>query len=75
MENIKALITDLGDSSVGIPTTSWEVECPFNKDSVDANDKETLEWFRNKLKELYEDFAEGRLIVEYDFEMEYSQFS
>jgi len=70
MQNIKAIITDLGDSSVGIPQTSWEVECPFNTDSIDANDKETLDWFRNKLKELYEDFAEGRLMVEFDFEME-----
>ena len=70
MKNVKAIITDLGDSSVGIPQTYWEVECPFNTDSIDANDKKTLEWFRNKLKELYEDFAEGRLMVEFDFEME-----
>lgn len=62
-----ALITDRGDPSVGIMEKSWEIECPFYSDA----DKEEVEHFRTKIKELYSEYSEGRIVVEFNFELKY----
>ena len=68
MKNIRCHIRDEGDPSVGIFPVVWEMECPFTKSDMDD---EQLEWFREKVAELYGEFAEGHLIVQFDFEMIY----
>lgn len=63
---VKALVTDQGDPSVGIFPFYWEVECPFYKD---ADDKDK-EWFRKAITDVYKEFADGRIVVEYDYEIQ-----
>jgi len=59
---MKLIVTDYGDSSVGISPQSWNVDVPFNKED------ENLEYFRTSILNLYGEFAEGRLSAVYDFE-------
>lgn len=72
----KLIVTDKGDPSVGIWECSWIVEAPFTEKqaieyskSNDKDDKETLEFFRSKIVELYKEYSEGRIIAEYEFEV------
>jgi hypothetical protein len=69
-ESVKIIVVDNGDASVGIFPVSWQVECPFSKQNIDNGDieKETLEWFRDKIINAYKEFAEGRCHANYDFE-------
>jgi hypothetical protein len=64
-DKVKATVFDHGDREVGLGSRYWDVECPFWKSEAD---NDTLEWFRNKLTELYQEFSEGKLTVHYDFE-------
>ena len=64
-EAIKLIVTDNGDSSVGIYPQSWQLETPL----CDANDKDCLEYFREAISKLYTEFSEGRIRAEYDFEL------
>lgn len=63
---VKAIVTDKGDPSVGIYECGWVVECPFYKDE----DVEVKEFFRQSLIKLYSEFADGRVLVDFDYEME-----
>lgn len=63
---VKAVVTDKGDPSVGIFPCSWTVECPFYKDA----DQDSKEWFRKQIEKVYSEFAEGRILVDYDYELE-----
>ena len=67
MNSVKLIITDRGDPSVGLFPQSWEVDVPH----LFENDKDSLEFFREKIIEAYKDFCEGRCIAEYDFELKY----
>lgn len=67
---VKALITDKGDLSVGIFSRYWEVECPFYRDA----DDEEKEWFRKSIANVYGEFAEGRITVKFDYELQYKDF-
>lgn len=67
---MKLLITDLGDTSVGLRPFTWTIDCPF-----DDADTETREYFRQKIEEMYLEYSEGRLISHYqdetfDFDIE-----
>ena len=62
---VKAIITDTGDQSVGISPCYWEVECPFYKNEEEEN----KEFFRTSLVNLYKEFSEGRIKVEFDYEI------
>lgn len=64
---IKCYITDKGDPSVGIWELHWELECPFDKDA----DYDCREFFRDKIKELYKEFSEGKILVEFEDELKY----
>ena len=66
MEEMKLIVQDKGDPSVGIFECSWEVECPFSQKDAEP---ETLEFFREEIRKLYQEFAEGRIVCEYDFEI------
>ena len=62
---MKLTVTFIGDHSVGIFDHSFEVECPFEKNDVDSAE---LEFFRNSIAELYREFGDSKIHVEYDFE-------
>ena len=64
-EKVKAYVTDHGDMSVGLFPCTWEVDCPFYKD----DDKETQESFREGLSNLYTEFADSRVTVDFDYEL------
>lgn len=66
-------ITDQGDESVGILSCSFAIECPIEK----WNDKEEIEGFRKLMIDAYGQFASGKVIAIFDFEIEQieNQFS
>ncbi len=66
---MKAIIKDGGDPSVGIFPRYWEADVPFTVSDVDM---QTIEWFRKQLENLYGEFAEGKLTVDYDYELMYA---
>ncbi len=68
MKNVKLIIHDEGDSSVGISAETWQIETPFIY--WRNEEKETLEDFRNEIKKVYQYFSETKLTAMYDFEIE-----
>jgi hypothetical protein len=62
---MKLTIWNSGDSSVGIPANSYELDCPFEKDE----DPEVLQEFRQGAIDLYSAYDDC-LHAEYDFEYE-----
>jgi len=66
---MKAIITDKGDPSVGIFPQHWEADVPFEIDEGGVLEaKPNLEFFRERIRKLYTEFAQGRVEVVYDFE-------
>lgn len=67
----KLIITDKGDSSVGLFPEYWEIQSPFDidTDNISEDEKETLEFFRDKMIEIYKEFCNGKCLAEYDFEL------
>lgn len=59
------IVEDRGDPSVGIFSQSFQIPCPFFKNDVEPD---ALEYFRDKIEELYGEFTERRVICQYDFE-------
>lgn len=59
-------ITDQGDESVGIFSESWDVPCPFCMEDVDSED---LKIFKASAISLYSQYASGRVVAQYDFEI------
>jgi hypothetical protein len=44
---------------------SWVVDCPFdNKETI-----ENKEWFREKIAEIYREFSDGKITVDYEDEL------
>lgn len=70
-EEASLLITDHGDPSVGIPPYRWMVQAPFTKKEVKrrAVDKESVEYFRNEIAAIYQEFAECKVTAKYDFKI------
>lgn len=64
---MKLTIFDKGDESVGLFPTQWEVDCPFDEITAEEND---LQFFKERAKDLYSDFAQGKLTAMYDFEIQ-----
>ena len=60
------IITDQGDESVGIFSQTFKIETPF---SENEDTREDIEWFRDRLIQAYAEFAQGRLLAMYDFEI------
>ena len=56
------VVTDLGDPSVGIRSTEWQIECPFVPEDVD--DEERHE-FAKVIGKIYEDYSEGKMLLYY----------
>lgn len=68
MEKCNLIVTDAGDSSVGIYPQSWTVECPFTEKQA-REDKEMADWFLEQMKEAYKEFCDGRCSADYEFIM------
>ncbi len=66
---MKLIVKDFGDRSVGLREKSWEVDVPFEKVDSDIQD---LTVFRKDIEALYRNYADGRVVAEYDFELEYA---
>ena len=62
---MKLFITDHADPNVGLFSSTWEIECPFENN---VDDKEFHEWFRTAQIEIYKEIAVGKITAEYDFE-------
>lgn len=60
------IITDIGDSSVGIQQQDYEIVCPFNFDEVEKAD---LEYFREEMLNIYRSFSETKVRGLFDFEI------
>lgn len=73
MKQIKLIITDRGDPSVGIMEQSWVVDFPFvlDPEKITTEDKLELELFRKEITSIYSDYCQGKCIAEYDFELNY----
>lgn len=70
---MKLILTDKGDPSVGIFETTWEVDVPlqdFKDAKMELDYVQELQFFKESIKKVYEEFAEGRIIAHYDFEIE-----
>jgi hypothetical protein len=63
---MKCIITDYGDSSVGLFPQEYEMDIPFQREDLD-NDE--LEQCRNDIASFYSDYANGRISVLFDFEI------
>lgn len=63
----KATIIDYADPSVGLMQRDYSIELPF--DLFDG-DTDTREFFRTKIAELYSEFAEGKIVVHFQDEIE-----
>lgn len=60
------IITDHGDPMVGIFPQKWSVDCPLNK----LDEMEVLVFFKKEILKVYQEFSEGKLTADYDFEIE-----
>jgi hypothetical protein len=63
MNELKLVIIDYGDPSVGMMGNQWEIRCPFS--DKDPDDREL---FRKSMIEIYGEYAEGKLSSYYSDE-------
>lgn len=61
------IVWDQGDPSVGIYPQAWTVVAPFSRKDA-MNDGELREGFRKEIEAVYKEYAEGRVMADYDFE-------
>lgn len=61
---MKLIITDHGDTTVGIFPQTWAIECPFDK-----QDSEFMEDFRADIMAAYSHYCEGKMSADYDFQL------
>jgi hypothetical protein len=59
---MKLIITDFGDPSVGIFSSTYEIPCPFDDDA----DIDALVFFKDEIKKIYSEYADGKIVAEYD---------
>lgn len=64
---MQIFIKDHGDTSVGIESSNYSIDVPFDKEGTD---KEELEYFRDAMIKQYSTYAMGRVTAIYDFEIE-----
>lgn len=62
----KLFVTDHADPSVGLFTSSYSIESPFDQ----SDEKEDIEWFRKAQIDIYKEYAAGKITAEYEFERE-----
>ena len=62
--DMKLIITDHGDTTVGIFPQTWAIECPFDK-----QDSEFMEDFRADIMAAYSHYCEGKMSADYDFQL------
>jgi hypothetical protein len=67
---MKLYLTDLADPSVGMSQRTWEIDCPFDVIEPYPEDIELGDWFKEQMINIYKEFADGKLLAEYDFELE-----
>lgn len=68
----KLIVTDKGDSSVGIFPQEWIVDSPFSDNLSKEEIKEAsddLEFFRKSIIDVYKEYAQGKITADYDFEI------
>ena len=65
---MKLHVIDCGDPSVGIFQQEFEVDCPFALD--DGTNINEHYYFKQEIEKLFSEYAEGRLILKYDYEIE-----
>lgn len=63
---MKLIVFDEGDSSVGIFSRQFEIDCPFEKDYADDGE---LAFFKSRIEQLYAEFDSCSYAM-YDFEIE-----
>jgi len=63
----KATVIDYADPSVGIMQRDYSVDLPFEFDEIENNERD---FFRRKLSELYGPFAEGKIVVHFEDELQ-----
>lgn len=64
-------VTDLGDINVGIPELTYVVDVPIlinNLNSITEEEMEKLEKFRRAVLSVYDQYSEGQVLADYDFE-------
>lgn len=72
---MKLFITDHADPSVGMFPCTWEVEVPFEvgdsgvKQYYSHPKESDLVFFKEKIKEVYELYCDGRCEAYYEFEI------
>ncbi len=70
---MKLIITDQGDSSVGIFPRSWDIDAPFEEvtdpKALSVSDIEEMDLFRKDMTNIYKEYCEGRISASYDFEL------
>jgi hypothetical protein len=62
---MKLILFSHGDESVGIWPATFELDCPFMKDS----DSSELEWFKERQIAIYEEATDMKIKAVYDFEL------
>ncbi len=64
---MKLTVIEHADPSVGLFESSYEVEAPFDNDSIEA-DKDELKAFKDMIIDVYCEFAFGGVSAYYEFE-------
>ena len=62
----RLFVFDAGDPSVGIFASQYIIECPFYKSEME---QEALDWFKKSISNIYKEFCEGRMTLEYESEI------
>lgn len=68
METVLLYVTDHGDPSVGIFSRQWTIQSPFVRVDI-SGDKDVLDYFKNQMITAYNEFSDGKITAEYDFEI------
>lgn len=63
------IVTEFGDSSVGIYPQSWEIQAPIyisDMNNIDKYDTENLNRFKHDILNLYKDYCEFGISADYE---------
>lgn len=64
MSNLKLLVVDTGDFSMGIYSKKWLLDTPFVKEDI-VEKREDMERFKEGIYNTYLMFSEGYLTADY----------